>query len=390
LDHSLADLPIDETDEPPTLESVMGSATLECLIETWKLVDNTEPVLHQSQTLCLAANTFDLDLYISNPTNPYTRCDRAALAAFASGGQVMRIGSRVFIKNETGSFRPVVGLHTGATNRKLRYVEEIATHGSFLITASRTKISDKDLDSGLDYLHEDSDSDGIDVVDSDDGGYADADHIVCLDSDEEEVRYAGQDDSDMEYASEDDSVSEGSSEFSDDGRFQDVLVNPGGDVQYYYSDDSGDEERDYAGGGSRYWRSAPDGGLVVDSDSDSSDSDEEDDGKKRQATGAGMAREDDEDNWDDLPRYFGNHTPCHSKPRATITVWSFEETPVRVFKKEVPIRCKVYCSPPAFHPTQPLVVWPLGDGDILFVDYKAKRSFTLSLRPSTTLGKSVY
>lgn len=367
----------------------MGSAMLECLVEAWKLVDNAEPVLHQSQTLCLPANTFDLDLYISNPTNPYTRCDRASLAAFASNGKVMRIGSRVFMKTETGSFRPVAGLHTGATNRKLRYIEEIATYGSFLITTSRTKISDKDLDAGLDYLHEDSDSDGIDVVDSDDDGYADADHIVCLDSDEE-VRYTGQNDSDMEYASEDDSVSEGSSEFSHDERFQDVLVNPGGDAQYYYSDDSEDEDRGYAGGASRYWRSAPDGGLVVDSDSDSSDSEEGEDIKKGQAPGNGLTREDDEDNWDDLPRYFGSHTPCHSKPRATITIWSVGATPVRVFKKEVPIRCKVYCSPPAFHPTQPLAVWPLGDGDILFVDYQAKRSFTLSLRPSTTLGKSVY
>jgi hypothetical protein len=36
----------------------------------------------------------------------------------------------------------------------------------------------------------------------------------------------------------------------------------------------------------------------------------------------------------------------------------------------------IFDSPPVFHPTKPLIVWPLGDAEILFADYKANTFFT--------------
>lgn len=36
----------------------------------------------------------------------------------------------------------------------------------------------------------------------------------------------------------------------------------------------------------------------------------------------------------------------------------------------------IFDSPPVFHPSKPLLVWPLGDAEILFADYKANTFFT--------------
>ena len=51
------------------------------------------------------------------------------------------------------------------------------------------------------------------------------------------------------------------------------------------------------------------------------------------------------------------------------------------FSQRLPL--KLYDSPPAIHPTRPLVVWPSFGGDILFVDYEAKSYFTRRARTST-------
>lgn len=39
----------------------------------------------------------------------------------------------------------------------------------------------------------------------------------------------------------------------------------------------------------------------------------------------------------------------------------------------------IFDSPPCFHPSKPLLVWPLGDAEILFADYKANTFFTRRL-----------
>ncbi|KAF1845137.1 uncharacterized protein K460DRAFT_416448 [Cucurbitaria berberidis CBS 394.84] len=40
------------------------------------------------------------------------------------------------------------------------------------------------------------------------------------------------------------------------------------------------------------------------------------------------------------------------------------------------IKRGIFDSPPVFHPSKPLLVWPLGDAEILFADYKANTFFT--------------
>jgi hypothetical protein len=48
----------------------------------------------------------------------------------------------------------------------------------------------------------------------------------------------------------------------------------------------------------------------------------------------------------------------------------------------------LYNSPPAFHPSDPLVVWPLGEGSILFADFMLKTYFVRELRASISHSKS--
>jgi hypothetical protein len=54
-----------------------------------------------------------------------------------------------------------------------------------------------------------------------------------------------------------------------------------------------------------------------------------------------------------------------------------DPTPIFHFTRFV--RGRIFNSPPAFHPSKSLLVWPLGDGELLFADYKANTYFTRRL-----------
>ncbi|KAL3473025.1 hypothetical protein BJX99DRAFT_202881 [Aspergillus californicus] len=52
---------------------------------------------------------------------------------------------------------------------------------------------------------------------------------------------------------------------------------------------------------------------------------------------------------------------------------------VPVFHYTCFVKGDLFDSPPAFHPSKPLVVWPLGDGEILFANYQNNTYFTREL-----------
>ncbi|KAJ2924006.1 hypothetical protein H1R20_g13088, partial [Candolleomyces eurysporus] len=81
-----------------------------------------------------------------------------------------------------------------------------------------------------------------------------------------------------------------------------------------------------------------------------------------------------------------------SEPRAIISVyraWPGTTRATCLFRRRAPLKSKIYDSPPVFHPTKPLLVWPLGNGDILFVDYKKSTSFTRRLLPSMPFTRQI-
>ncbi|QKX57422.1 uncharacterized protein TRUGW13939_04534 [Talaromyces rugulosus] len=52
---------------------------------------------------------------------------------------------------------------------------------------------------------------------------------------------------------------------------------------------------------------------------------------------------------------------------------------VPIFHYSCYIKGALFDSPPEFHPSKPLLVWPLGDGEILFANYERKTYFTREL-----------
>jgi len=55
-----------------------------------------------------------------------------------------------------------------------------------------------------------------------------------------------------------------------------------------------------------------------------------------------------------------------------------------IFRYETGCPRPLFNSPPVFHPTAPLVVWPLGGEDILFANFKDKTYYTRTLRCSAS------
>ena len=69
--------------------------------------------------------------------------------------------------------------------------------------------------------------------------------------------------------------------------------------------------------------------------------------------------------------------------KGVLTIFDISgETPTRLFQFKHPFSLMLYASPPAMHPSKPLVVWPLGGGELLFADFVEKTFFTRKLHPS--------
>ncbi|KAL3486886.1 hypothetical protein BJX62DRAFT_246493 [Aspergillus germanicus] len=73
-------------------------------------------------------------------------------------------------------------------------------------------------------------------------------------------------------------------------------------------------------------------------------------------------------------------TRIEGSRRTSIRVYdSTRPESVPVFHYTGFVKGALFESPPVFHPTKPLLVWPLGDADILFANYKANTYFTRQL-----------
>ncbi len=71
-------------------------------------------------------------------------------------------------------------------------------------------------------------------------------------------------------------------------------------------------------------------------------------------------------------------------PEGCLMIYDLRSNPpTLLFRYLQALPLMLYDSPPAIHPTKPLVVWPLFGGDILFADFEAKSYFTRRARPST-------
>ena len=82
---------------------------------------------------------------------------------------------------------------------------------------------------------------------------------------------------------------------------------------------------------------------------------------------------------------FGRLKGCKTDGANRISVFIFDtvnhqQKPIFPFSQFVDR--SLFSSPPSFHPFQPLVVWPLGAGEVLFANYQDNTYFTRLLCPS--------
>lgn len=70
--------------------------------------------------------------------------------------------------------------------------------------------------------------------------------------------------------------------------------------------------------------------------------------------------------------------------RGSINIYQLDKRnqATRVFRFSIDLSHILFESRPVFHPSAPLVVWPLHRGEILFADFSHKTYFTRTLRPS--------
>jgi hypothetical protein len=74
--------------------------------------------------------------------------------------------------------------------------------------------------------------------------------------------------------------------------------------------------------------------------------------------------------------------------KASIAVYDVGSgKPNRIFYYNQEIPVMLYHSPPVFHPFKPLLVWPVGGGDILFADYSEKTYFKRKSMPTSRQSK---
>jgi hypothetical protein len=62
---------------------------------------------------------------------------------------------------------------------------------------------------------------------------------------------------------------------------------------------------------------------------------------------------------------------------------TLSEPPTQIFHYSQPRAHNLYSSPPVFHPSQPLLVWALGGGEIMFIDFSSKTYFSRRLNRSS-------
>ncbi|CAI7655898.1 unnamed protein product [Penicillium glandicola] len=121
---------------------------------------------------------------------------------------------------------------------------------------------------------------------------------------------------------------------------------------------------------------------LMPSDSEASDSEVKSVDSAR--TYSSFDNEDNEDNEDGV-RFenlmIGNKTrKAEGTRRTSIRVYdSTRKEQIPVFHFTCFIKSTLFDSPPVFHPSKPLLVWPLGDGDILFANYQCNTYFTRDL-----------
>jgi len=309
---------------------------------------------------------------VSDPSRFTQRKDRALPVDFSQECDTLRIGTQIYARNGEGEY---VTIPTFSNKRgRLPYIEEFSRRGQFVVVANRrcaiaeTRLQDPQVTEPATNK-----SEAAKVTHCDDSSG---------ESDYESDNIGEEDDSGTSDESDDEayeSWSDCSSEDSQESQLEDVACQ-GPTTDDEETDPSDPEPSEDA-------ENEDVEEPNDDMDDKSSESDPEDIDPRTfqygQRRNYGEEYLSDEDEWHEY-RTKRKGKPVPSRQLASLNVFDVQSAvPKQVFHFSRTLPFILYDSPPVFHPSQSLVVWPLGSGYVLFADFLTKTFFTRKLRPST-------
>ncbi|OMP86801.1 hypothetical protein BK809_0000476 [Diplodia seriata] len=374
------------------LQFVSRTATshLRFVCETWQLKNMEYPCLCKRQFIDVGEESY-WPLYLRlEDDDVKTRYSQEKPISFGDNGDCLRIGSSIFLRDKDGNFSALQP-GNGGKDEIPAYFQEFALIPGLVVIASRRNSNMLGPESSItedpfqDLANlfaraqqkrgEDSSSD-TEVSESDP-----EDDETSLSSSEES------------WSSMDESCSEASTEPSDALEDENALEMFKGHIG---SSESGSttEEEDTEETDSEVSSGSDLGGnpfarFHKGYRDDDSDADE---------AYVALNRDSDSDEGSDRVRAFLAYE-SRKRPRkqtqpdlrASIQVFRTSESGLKhLFRLRQPLHLPLYDSPPAIHPSLPLVAWPLGPSTILFLDYEARQYFTRKLRPTTSMTRQVF
>lgn len=352
------------------------------------------------------------------------------LVSFTSDLGFLRIGPQIFAANSAGEYHAVDGLNTEIRYPNA-YFEGMTSRGSLLVVASRTKLpatvepqgrevfkadlsSDKQIASSetlaLDFnLSKDSSPMG-DRHSSRNPSESDhaSDNPPAKERDSNDKDGSDSDsscptDEISEWNSAEESWSEGSTEVdelgnpltsSDDSSSNSSEMDPDSDDESEVTQDDGASDTAVNSYGQMHEESDSDGGDVdfdCGSDSESYEGDYESDWSNENSHEEDLHFDsDDEDRLVRQMAYSRQDRKRDAKvQQGILTIYDVAVSPPNpIFTFTHQLAVMLYDSPPAVHPTESLVVWPLCGGDVLFADFEGKSYFIRRARTTTRKSKS--
>ena len=402
-----------------TFSSVEPAAPTYAVYE-WSLEKRSAPMLLTEGTLNLDVGTKD----DNNILAELAKSEDPKVISFSPDLSCLRIGPQVFVKEKTGNYADLKTLELMMEESSPCF-EHIVLDGSKLVLASRTRLSaivpirnrkqkaavgkenekpDADAASKEENKNVSSDelkenvpantnSPSEDLKDEPNDGEADNESLTSSSKAESSA-----------WNSAEESWSEASTEADGDIDAPMAAFESSDDESSKANESDTDSDNESKSSSRDESLDAPvatQGGLLEGSDYDSGDQnldwldndDSYDEASESEVDARYVSGSDNNSmasEYQPLVRAYGRSRAKRYGSRGQqglLMVYDLNEGhPVQLFKFSHLLTTVLNDSPPAVHPTKPLVVWPLSGGDILFADYRANSYFIRKFKPSARKG----
>ena len=335
------------------------------------------PTLEKKQVIATTEAATNWLLYAKPPSEDLARLV-ARPTSLSGNAQILRLGAQLFRKDEDGEY------HVASGGDAPAYFEEVSGRGALIVIGSRSHTLAAQLQDPY-YLYERLGEDFTRLERSENSSDTEDE------SDDEWLSEASSDSSDIEMEAYE-SWSEGSmdeegyisSDSSSESEVSEQSTGSEADPGEDSTPSSSGSVSDLVGAESASSEGTPSvlprsafrnlgGSQVSDAEEELWAMEVED------RLGALSHRRPFGQTYDTRP-------PNTREPTVLLTALQYDGnlTPTKLFEYSCPARFMLYDSPPAVHPQESLVVWPLGGGGLLFADVAAKTYFTRQLRPSAS------